>query len=218
MGRGGCCSPELPTGEAAVDSDIERKEAAGLKHRGAGRGSNRAYGERSGTRCWAGAEEYSGAVREALWPDAGGEHLDSEDGCAWRRRRCGGGCLSRDYGAGADVRRRHRRSGSASSTFGELVQMDGSFHAWAGGARSERMFDRPGGRCHEHHAARLGEQETIWRFGAALRAWIERYGCRCAVRGLEEAVSAECHSGGATERGRPLTQFGGMCRSLGIEA
>src|SRR5205807_2200613 len=60
--------------------------------------------------------------------------------------------------------------------FGELVQMDGSFHPWLEerdpeGCLMDMVDDATGTTL-----GRLGEQETIWAAAHTLRGWIERYG------------------------------------------
>src|SRR5207244_4220692 len=86
--------------------------AAGLKHRSAGRRSNRAYAERFRHKVLGpGAEEVQWSGGGALRPDAGRSIWIRRTGCEWRRRR-------------------HRRRPERKQHFGELVLMDGSFHAW----------------------------------------------------------------------------------------
>ena len=62
----------------------------------------------------------------------------------------------------------------AEQHFGELVQMDGSFHAWLeergpGGCLMNMVDDATGVTL-----CRLGEQETILAAVGVLRRWIER--------------------------------------------
>ena len=102
--------------------------------------------------------------------------------------------------------------------FGELVQLDGSFHWWyeARGPRGclMNLVDDATGRT----LARLGDEETIWAAADVLRRWIERYGVPLALYTDWKNVyvrvpNAEEQVTGAV----PLTQFGRMCASLGIE-
>src|SRR6266581_3998862 len=105
--------------------------AAGLKHRRAGRRSNRAYGERFRRKVLGLVrKKYSGAVGERFGPTLAAEHLVSEDGLqvdaeTLRRWMLSAGLWSRER-----KRRRHRRRRERKEHLGELVQMDGSFHAW----------------------------------------------------------------------------------------
>jgi transposase len=193
--------------------------AAGLKHRSAGRRSNRAYAE--SLRCKVlrlVRDKYGGEPGERFGPTLAAEHLASEDGLevdgeTLRRWMLAEGLWSRER-----RRRRHRRRRERQEHLGELVQMDGSFHAWLeergpGGCLIDLVDDATNTTL-----ARLGEQETIWAVADALRAWIERYGVPRALY----VDWKNLYKRGATPRERlrgeePLTQFGGMCRKLGIE-
>ena len=197
-----------------------RKEgAAGLKHRSAGQRSNRAYAE-SFRRTVLGLvrEKYGGPVGERFGPTLAAEHLRSEDGEevdaeTLRRWMLAEGLWSRER-----RRRRHRRRRERKEHFGELVQMDGSFHAWLeergpGGCLMDLVDDATNTTL-----ARLGEEETIWAAAGALRGWVERYGVPLALyvdwKNLYQRPAT------AQERLRgeePVTQFGRMCGKLGIE-
>jgi transposase len=193
--------------------------AAGLKHRSAGRRSNRAYGEElRGRILGLVREKYGGAVGERFGPTLAAEHLRSEDGEevdaeTLRRWMLEAGLWSRER-----RRKRHRRRRERKEHFGELVQMDGSFHAWLegrgpGGCLMDLVDDAT-----NRTLARLGEEETIWAAAGALRAWVERYGVPQALyvdwKNLYQRPAT------AQERLRgeePVTQFGRMCGKLGIE-
>lgn len=108
-------------------------------------------------------------------------------------------------------RRRERRC-----HFGELVQLDGSFHDW--------LEDRGPGGClmtmsddaTSVQLALLGEEETLWTAVALLEWWIGKYG---VPRALYTDLKTLYHSPGskADRSKRPLTQLGLMCSKLGIE-
>ena len=73
-------------------------------------------------------------------------------------------------------REEHRERRKAKEYFGELVQMDGSFHKWfeqrgPEGCLMSLVDDATGRRL-----GQLGAQETIWAAGGVLRRWIEKYG------------------------------------------
>ena len=105
--------------------------AKGLKHRSAGRASNRTTSRRLRTRLLALVrKKYSGGVDERFGPTLAAEHLASEDGLsvdheALRRWMLADGLWSR-----ARKRSPHRRRRARMAHFGELVQLDGSFHPW----------------------------------------------------------------------------------------
>src|SRR5712691_3644569 len=108
-----------------------RDGAAGLKHRSAGRASKHAIARKIRERVLTLVrEKYSGGVDERFGPTLAAEHLASEDGVTvdhetLRRWMLGAGLWSR-----ARKRSPHRRRRERMAHFGELVQMDGSFHPW----------------------------------------------------------------------------------------
>lgn len=111
-----------------------------------------------------------------MGPTLAAEHLASEDRLEvsdetlrlWMRE---GGLWSR-----ARERKPYRSRGERKKHWGELVQLDGSFHEWVEG-RGWRlclmnMVDDATGTT-------LGEfqqQETIWAAVDVFRAWVEKHG------------------------------------------
>ena len=193
--------------------------AAGLKHRSAGRRSNRAYPERFRRQVLGRVrEKYGGPVGERFGPTLAAEHLAAEDGLrveaeTLRRWMLGEGLWSRER-----RRRRHRRRRERQAHLGEMVQMDGSFHRWLEGRGPEGclmdLVDDATGTT----LARLGEQETIGAAADALRGWIESYGVPLALY----VDWKNLYQRGVTPRERlrgeePITQFGRMGAKLGIE-
>jgi Helix-turn-helix domain len=197
----------------------EEEGAVGLKHRSAGRRSNRAYGEKFRRRVLGLVrEKYGGAVGERFGPTLAAEHLAWEDEVVvdaetLRRWMLAEGLWSRER-----RRRRHRRRRARKEHFGEMVQMDGSFHAWLEERGPEGCLMDLVDDATNTTLARLGEEETIWAAAGALRAWVERYG-------VPQALYVDwknLYKRGATAQERlrgeePLTQFGRMCAQLGIE-
>jgi hypothetical protein len=115
-------------------------------------------------------------------------------------------------------RRRHRKRRERKEHFGELVQMDGSFHAWLEERGPEGCLIDMGDDATNTTWARLGEQETIWAVADGLRAWVESYGVPLALY----VDWKNLYKRAATPRERlrgeePITQFGRMCAKLGIE-
>jgi len=196
-----------------------KQGAAGLKHRSAGRRSNRAYA-REFRRKVLGLlrEKYGGPAGERFGPTLAAEHLASEDSLevdaeTLRRWMLAEGLWSRER-----RRRQHRRRRERKEHFGEMVQMDGSFHAWLeerapGGCLMDLVDDATNTTL-----ARLGEEETIWAAAGALRGWIERYGVPLALYVDWKNLYKRCATPKERLRGEePLTQFGRMCAKLGIE-
>ena len=155
-----------------------REEGAkGLKHRSAGRRSNRAYAQEFRQRVLGRVrEKYGGPVGERFGPTLAAEHLAGEDGQevdaeTLRRWMLEEGLWSRER-----RRRPHRRRRERKEHFGEMVQMDGSFHRWREERGREGCLMDLVDDATNTTLARLGEEETIWAAAGALRAWIERYG------------------------------------------
>jgi transposase len=193
--------------------------AAGLKHRSAGRPSNRAYAPKFRQKVLRLVrEKYGGPVGERFGPTLAAEHLVSEDGLpvdaeTLRRWMLEAGLWSRER-----KRRQHRRRRERKEHFGEMVQMDGSFHAWLEERGPEGCLIDLVDDATNTTWAQLGEQETIWAVADALRAWMERYGVPRAL--YVDWKNLYKRPANARERLRgqePITQFGRMCAQLGIE-
>ena len=111
----------------------------------------------------------------------------------------------------------HRKRRERRAHFGELVQMDGSFHEWyekrAGKACLMNMVDDATSTVE----ALLGDEETIWQAVRVLRQWIGKHGVPLALYTdwrnvyLREPTEKELLHGKV-----PVTQFGRMCRKLDI--
>jgi transposase len=188
--------------------------AKALQHGNCGRVSNRAYGA-----------EFRAAVLEQVkvryedfGPTLACEHLASDDGLAvhaetlrrwlkqaglWQRQR---------------RRKPYRRRREAKAHFGELVQLDGSFHEW--------LEERGPRACLMHMVddattQALGwfsAEESIWAAVAVLRRWIERYGVPQALYTDWKNVYVRPPNAQERMRGEAaVTQFGRMCANLGIE-
>ena len=193
--------------------------AAGLKHRSAGRPSNRAYEEKFRQKVLRLVrEKYGGPVGERFGPTLAAEHLASEDGLqvdaeTLRRWMLAEGLWSRQR-----KRRRHRRRRERKEHFGEMVQMDGSFHHWLEERGPEGCLIDLVDDATSTTRAHVGEQETIWAVADALRAWIERYGVPLALYVDWKNLYRRPATPGERLRGEePITQLGRMCAKLGIE-
>jgi transposase len=187
--------------------------AKGLQHGNCGRVSNRAY-----------PAKFRAAVLkqvQARYADFGptlaAEHLASDDGLevhAETLRR-----WLKEAGWWQKQRRRkpYRQRREAKAHFGELVQLDGSFHEW--------LEERGPRGCLMHmvdDATRQGlgcfsEEETIWAAAGVLRRWIERYGVPQALYTDWKNVYVRPPNAEERASGEPaVTQFGRMCAKLGI--
>jgi transposase len=195
-----------------------KKGPEGLKHGHAGRCSNRGKPKKLRRRVLQLIQKkYSGTEENRFGPTLAAEHLAEEDGIAidhetLRRWMLGEGLWSRQR-----KRKKHHQRRDRKAHFGELVQLDGSFHDWLEG-RGPRgclmdMVDDATGRT----MARLGKEETIWAAVRVLRAWMEQYGVPRALYTDWKNVYKRKATPAEQLRGQvPLTQFGRMCQKLGI--
>ena len=193
--------------------------AKGLRHGSAGRRSNHARPPAEHDRILALIrEKYSGPVEARFGPTLAAEHLASEDHVTVHHDTLRRWMLAAGLWSRARKRSPYRQRRERKAHFGELVQLDGSFHLWYE-ARAPRgclmnLVDDATGRT----LARLGGEETIWAAADVLRRWIEAYGVPLALYTDWKNVyvrvpNAEEQVTGAV----PLTQFGRMCASLGIQ-
>jgi transposase len=196
-----------------------RDGAKGLRHGSVGRASNRTTAPATRQRALALIRaKYSGRVDVRFGPTLAAEHLAAEDGLivdheTLRRWMLADGLWSR-----ARKRRAHRQRRERNAHFGELVQLEGSFHAWyedraPRGCLMTLVDDATG-----QTLGRLGTQETIWAAADVVRRWIERHGVPHALytdwkNVYVRSATPEEQATGAV----PHTQFGRMCARLGIQ-
>lgn len=192
--------------------------AAGLQHRSAGRRSNRARDAALRERALALVKEkYGGGVAERFGPTLAAEHLATEDHVTVDHETLRRWMLAAGLWSRARKRSPHRRRRERKAHFGELVQLDGSFHEWfeARGPQSclLTMVDDASGRS----LGRFSAEETIWAAVGVLRAWIERHGLPRALYTDWKNVYVRRPNQEERDTGAaPLTQFGRMCAQLGI--
>ena len=189
--------------------------AAGLVHGNAGRASNRAKPEKL-RRQIIGLirKHYSGGPGERFGPTLASEHLAEEHGLeidseTLRRWMLAEGLWTRERKRKPYRQRRLRRA-----RFGELLQLDGSFHAWLEDRGPQgcllNLVDDATGTA----LAAFAEDETTWAVADLVRAWVERYGIPRAIYTDWKSVY---HAPPQKEEVAPqLSQFGHMCAKLGI--
>jgi transposase len=224
-------SKELKVGDAASLVGVSYRQAKrlwkryreegakGLKHGSAGRVSARAKPEKFRRRVMKLVQEkYGESEGERLGPTLAAEHLASEDGMRidaetlrrwmlaeglWRRRR---------------KRKPYRQRRERRRHFGELVQMDGSFHDWLEERGPDGCMMNMIDDATSEVELRLGEEETIWAAAHTLRTWIEKHGVPQALYVDWKNVYKRAPTQREQLRGEePVTQFGRMCEKLGIE-
>ena len=196
-----------------------RGGAKALRHGAVGRASNRRTAPRVRQRVLALIrQKYSGDVATRFGPTLIAEHLASEDGLlvdheTVRRWMLAAGVWSRQRRRTPYRQRRERKP-----HFGELVQLDGSFHAWYEARGPRRCLLTMVVDATSHSGGLVSGEETIWAAAAVLRRWIEQHGVPQALYTDWKNVYVRA----ATEAERavglvPLTQFGRMCAALQIQ-
>jgi transposase len=224
-------SSQLPLSEAAEQMKTsyrhakrlwkryEEGGAEALQHGNAGRSSNRARPAKERKKILGLVrEKYSGDQDTRFGPTLAAEHLLSEDKLKIHAETLRRWMLSEGLWSRARKHAEHRQRRERKEHFGELVQLDGSFHDWYQGRAPVSCLMNMVDDATSTVEARLGDQETIWAAVAVLRNWIGSYG---VPQGLytdwknvyvREPTPKELLRGEA-----PVTQFGRMCHQLGIE-
>lgn len=188
--------------------------AKALQHGNCGRSSNRAY-----------AAKFRAAVLERMQarygdfgPTLAAEHLAKDDGLAVPAetlRR-----WLKEEGLWQKQRRRkpYRQRREAKAHFGELVQLDGSFHEWLEGRGPRGCLMHMVDDATTQALGWFSAEESIWAAVAVLRRWIERYGIPQALYTDWKNLYVRPPNAQERMRGEPaVTQFGRMCAKLGIE-
>lgn len=192
---------------------------AGLQHRSAGRASHRAKPptvREQVLRCV--REKYAGNASEPCFgPTLAAEHLAEEDGLHIHPETLRRWMLEERLWTRQRDRRAHRKRRPRKEHFGELVQLDGSFHHWFEQRGPQgclmNMVDDATGITQAH----LGKQETLWAAVAVLRGWIAQHGLPLALyTDLRKLYKVEPTPKQELRGEEPLTQFGRMCAQLGI--
>ncbi|HXY77533.1 MAG TPA: ISNCY family transposase [Candidatus Acidoferrales bacterium] len=229
MGRVG--SGDLGVVDAAAMLDVSYRQAKrlwrryreqgpeGLRHGNAGRESNRGKPRRLRQRVLSLIrKKYSGTEGERFGPTLAAEHLAEEDGIVLDHETLRRWMLDEGLWSRRRKRKKHRQRRERKAHFGELVQLDGSFHDWLE-ERGPRgclmdMVDDATSKTE----ARMGKEETIWAAVGVLRAWIGNYGVPRALYTDWKNVYKRKATPGEQLRGEVgVTQFGRMCQKLGIQ-
>jgi transposase len=228
MGRVG--SGDLKLSDAAVMLELSYRQAKrlwrryrqvgskGLKHGNAGRPSNRSKPMKFRRRVLSLIKKkYSGSEGERFGPTLAAEHLAEEDGIGLDHDTVRLWMLQEGLWSRQRRRKKHCQRRDRKSHFGELVQLDGSFHDWLEG-RGPRgcLMDMVDDATSETQAG-MGKEETIWAAAGVLRAWIGKYGVPRALYTDWKNVYKRKATPAEQLRGEvPVTQFGRMCQKLGI--
>jgi transposase len=190
----------------------------GLKHGHAGQASNRSKPMKVRRRVLnLIKKKYSGSKQQRFGPTLAAEHLAEEDGIVVDHETLRRWMLAEHLWSRQRKGKKHCQRRERKEHFGELVQLDGSFHDW---------FEERGPRgclmnmvddATSHTEARMGKEETIWAAVGVLRSWIEKYGVPRALYTDWKNVYIRAASTAEQLRGEvPVTQFGRMCQKLDI--
>ena len=196
----------------------KRGGAAALKHGNAGRKSNRARPIKERDKMLKLVrEKYSGDEKTRFGPTLAAEHLASEDRMEIHPETLRRWMLAEGLWSRARKRKQHRKRRERRAHFGELVQMDGSFHDWYQGRGPRACLMNMVDDATSTVETYLGDGETIWAAVQVLRQWIGKYGVPLAlytdwknVYVREPTAKEELHGKTA------VTQFGRMCQKLDI--
>lgn len=190
----------------------------GLKHGHAGRASNRGKSMKQRRRVLnLIKKKYSGSEEERFGPTLAAEHLAEEDGIVVDHETLRRWMLAEHLWTRQRKRKKHCQRRERKEHFGELVQLDGSFHDWLEDRGPRGCVMNMVDDATSHSEARMGKEETIWAAVGVLRSWIEKYGVPRALYTDWKNVYIRAASSAEQLRGEvPVTQFGRMCQKLGI--
>lgn len=216
---------ELRLKDAAVMMKVSHRQAkrlwkrykangtGALKHGNAGRRSNRARTAKERKRILGlVSRKYAG-----FGPTLAAEHLAGEDKQEIHPETLRRWMLAEGLWSPVRKLQQHRKRRDRRAHFGELVQLDGSFHDWYQGRGLDACLMNMVDDATSTVEARLGDQETIWAAAHVLRQWISKYGVPLALYTdwknvyLREPTPKELLDGVV-----PVTQFGRMCGKLDI--
>src|SRR6266581_3329202 len=228
MGRVG--SGDLKLSDAAVMLELSYRQikrlwrryrqvgSKGLKHGNAERPSNRSKPLKLRRRVVnLIRKKYSGSEEARFGPTLAAEHLAEEDGIMLDHETLRLWMLQEGLWSRQRKRKKHCQRRERKSHFGELVQLDGSFHEWLEDRGPRGCLMDMVDDATNDTLARMGKEETIWAAAGVLRAWIEKHGVPQKLYTdwknvyQRKATPAE-QLGGKV----PVTQFGRMCQKLGI--
>ncbi|MEJ7761052.1 MAG: ISNCY family transposase, partial [Gemmatimonadaceae bacterium] len=209
-----------------VNARYKAHGGAGLVHRGAGRPSNRSHPSAEREMVMSLIRKHYGGKKERgpherFGPTLVAEHLWTDHGVlvavrTLMRWMIDDGLWSRARKTRSVKHPRRERK----ARFGDLIQLDGSFHDWLEGRGGMMtpclmtMVDDATGLT----LLSFEDHETTWAATRVLRAWIGEYGIPRALYTDWRNVYKRLLTAGERARGESeaFTQFGRMCEKLGI--
>jgi transposase len=192
--------------------------AEGLKHGNAGRESNRGKPQKLRRRVLSLIRrKYSGTGGKGFGPTLAAEHLGEEDDIVLDHETLRRWMLDEGLWGRRRKRKQHCQRRERKPHFGELVQLDGSFHDWLEERGPRGCLMNMVDDATSTTEARMGKEETIWAAVGVLRSWIGKYGVPRALYTDWKNVYRRKATPGEQLRGEAgVTQFGRMCQKLGI--
>jgi transposase len=196
-----------------------RMGSKGLQHGNVGRASNRSKPAKFRRRVLSLIKQkYSGSEEERFGPTLAAEHLAEEDGIEIDHETLRGWMLAEGLWSRQRKRKKHCPRRERQAHFGELVQLDGSFHDWLEGRGPRGCLMNMVDDTTSETQARLGKEETIWAAAGVLLAWIQKYGRvpRALYTDWKNVYKRKATPAEQLRGEVPVTQFGRMCQKLGI--
>jgi transposase len=190
----------------------------GMKHGHAGRPSNRGKPGKLRRRVLNLIQKkYSGGEEERFGPTLAAEHLAEEDGIVVDHETLRRWMMAEQLWSRQRKRKKHCQRRERKEHFGELVQLDGSFHDWLEERGPRGCLMNMVDDATSTVQSRMGKEETIWAAASVLRRWIEKYGVPRALYTDWKNVYIRSATAAEQMRGEvPVTQFGRMCQKLNI--
>ena len=152
-------------------------------------------------------------------PTLASEKLAERDGKPVNRETLRLWLIEADYWKARRAKAKHRTWRKRKACFGEMVQMDGSPHAWfedrAPGCFLMNLVDDATAAAQ----ALFSKEETTWSALDLLAMWVRRYGIPISIYVDRKSVYVTDREATAEEQlsGQPpVTQFGRACHKLGI--
>lgn len=202
-----------------VKARYKGRGAEGLRHGNAGRRSNRAKSARFRAQVLRLVRsKYGGEVGERFGPTLAAEHLEFDDGVHVHHETLRRWMLAEGLWSRQRKRKSHRQRRLRKEHFGELVQMDGSFEQWLKASPEKPCLMNLVDDATSRTLAQLHAQETTWAAVEVLRAWVEKYGVpHCLYTDWKNVYLREPTAKEQQRGQEALTQFGRMCRKLGVK-
>jgi hypothetical protein len=190
----------------------------GLQHGNVGRASNRSQPAKFRRRVLSLIKrKYSGSEGERFGPTLAAEHLAEEDGIVINHETLRGWMLAEGLWSRQRKRKKHCKRRERKEHFGELVQLDGSFHDWLEDRGPRGCLMNMVDDATSTSLARLGKEETIWAAAGVLQSWIEKYGVpRALYTDWKNVYTRQATPAEQLRREVPVTRFGRMCQKLNI--